>query len=130
MTKKTRKRDRKVIWYNPPYSKSVKTNVGAQFLKLIGKHFPRSHKLHKIFNRNSLKISYSCMKNMQQIIKAHNSKILKSDQSTNEKSCNCRSSSMISVLSGPNLTLELSTFDLLEKNKFFFSSTSGKSSKV
>ena len=28
---------------------------------------------------------------------------------------------MISVLSGPNLTLELSTSDLLEKNKFFFS---------
>ena len=26
---------------------------------------------------------------------------------------------MISVLSGPNLTLELSTSDLLEKNKFF-----------
>ena len=31
--RKKRKRDRKVIWYNPPYSKSVKTNVGAQFLK-------------------------------------------------------------------------------------------------
>ena len=29
------------------------------------------------------------MKNMQQIIKAHNSKILKSNQSTNQKSCNC-----------------------------------------
>ena len=39
-------------------------------------------------------------------------------------------SSMISVLSGPNLTLELSTSDLLEKNKFFFSSTSGESPKV
>ena len=30
-----------------------------------------------------------------------------------------QSSSMISVLSGTNLTLELSTSDLLEKNKFF-----------
>ena len=89
--RKKRKRDRKVIWYNPPYSKSVKTNVGAQFIKLIGKHFPRGHKLHKIFNRNNLKISYSCMRNMQQIIKAHNSKILKRSQSTtNKKSCNCR----------------------------------------
>ena len=65
-----------MIWYNPPYSKTVKTNVGAQFLKLIGKHFPRGHKLHKILNKNSLKISYSCMKNMLQIIKAHKSMIL------------------------------------------------------
>ena len=31
---------------------------------------------------------------------------------------NC--SSMVPVLSGPNLTLELSTFDLLKKTSFFF----------
>ena len=91
--RKKRKRGGKVIWFNLPYSKSVKTNVVAQFVKLIGKHFPRSDKLHKIFNRNRLKVSYSCMKNMQQIIKAYNSKILKSNQSTNEKSCNCRQKS-------------------------------------
>ena len=39
-------------------------------------------------------------------------------------------SSIESVLSGPNLTLELSTIGLPEKNKFFFSSSFGESSKI
>ena len=63
-----RKRKRKIIWFNPPYSKNVKTNVGKVFLKLLKKHFPTSHILHKIFNKNTVKISYSCMKNMNSVI--------------------------------------------------------------
>ena len=63
-----RKRKRKIIWFNPPYSKNVKTNVGNVFLKLPKKHFPTSHILHKIFNKNTVKISYSCMKNMNSVI--------------------------------------------------------------
>ena len=34
---------RKVIWFNPPYSSHVKTNVGKTFMKLIVKHFPKHH---------------------------------------------------------------------------------------
>ena len=34
---------RKVIWFNPPYSLYVKTNVGKLFLKLLDRHFPRAH---------------------------------------------------------------------------------------
>lgn len=48
-------RSRKIIWYNPPFSKNVKTNIGANFLKLISKHFPKGSKLHKIFNKNTAK---------------------------------------------------------------------------
>ena len=33
-----RKRSRKIIWFNPPYSKNVKTNIGKTFLMLINKH--------------------------------------------------------------------------------------------
>ena len=36
--KKQRKRN--IIWFNPPYSKHVKTNIGKIFLNLIKKHFP------------------------------------------------------------------------------------------
>ena len=32
---KKRKRNRKVIWFNPPYSDSAKTNIGGKFLNLI-----------------------------------------------------------------------------------------------
>ena len=63
-------------------------------LNLVTKHFPPGHKYHKIFNRNNLKISYSCMQNMEAIIKNHNKAILLSDsnkiKTTPSKSCNCR----------------------------------------
>ena len=72
-----RNRKRNVIWFNPPFCKSVETNVGQTFLRLVDKHFPRTHKYHKIFNRNTLKVSYSCMDNMENIIKQHNRKITK-----------------------------------------------------
>ena len=35
-----RSRKRNIIWFNPPFSKNVKTNVGKIFLGLIKKHFP------------------------------------------------------------------------------------------
>ena len=54
-------RSRKILWYNPPFSQSVKTNIGKEFFKIIEKHFPRGHKFHKILNRNTVKLSYSCM---------------------------------------------------------------------
>ena len=28
-------RNRKIIWFNPPYNESVKTNIGKHFLKLV-----------------------------------------------------------------------------------------------
>ena len=45
---KNRKRD--IIWYNPPFSKNVSTNIGRAFLKLLDAEFPKEHVLHKIFN--------------------------------------------------------------------------------
>ena len=82
-------RKRKIIWFNPPFSKNVSTNIGKKFLNLINKHFPPQNKLHKIFNRNTLKLSYSCTKNMGRIIKSHNKKITTTN--TSEKlDCNCR----------------------------------------
>jgi hypothetical protein len=63
--KKKRKKKRNVIWFNPPYSTNVTTDVGRQFLKLVDKCFPKGTKLHKIFNRNSLKVSYRTCPNMK-----------------------------------------------------------------
>ena len=39
-----KKRKRNIIWYNPPYSANVKTNIGKTFFKLLKKHFSRGHK--------------------------------------------------------------------------------------
>ena len=83
-------RKRKIVWFNPPYSRHVKTNIGKSFLKLVRKHFNHDHKYHKIFNKNTVKISYSCSTNVGNIIKGHNSKILNADKTPTQRPCNCR----------------------------------------
>ena len=59
-TSEKKKRKRKVIWFNPPFSLNVKTNVGKTFLRLVKRHFPKENPLHKILNKNTLKVSCSC----------------------------------------------------------------------
>ena len=86
-----KRRKRKIIWFNPPYSKSVQTNVAKKFLLLIDKHFPKIHKLHKIFNRNTVKVSYSTMQNFESVIRSHNNKILNPQEiDPEDHKCNCR----------------------------------------
>lgn len=67
----------------------MKSNVAKKFLKLLDKHFPPDNKLHKIFNRNTVKVSYSCTGNIEQVIKTHNNKIL-SPRNEETANCNCR----------------------------------------
>ena len=80
-----RKRNRKIIWLNPPLNLDVSTNVAKIFLNLIEKYFPRSSKLHKIFNTNTVKVSYSCTQNMSQIIKGHNKKIIQKEKTRDSR---------------------------------------------
>ena len=98
-TKSNKKsRSRKIIWFNPPYSQNVITNIGHKFFKLLQKHFPQGHKFHKLFNRNSIKLSYSCMPNIGRIIKSYNKKTLSVPPNTsNEKLCDCRDKSACPV---------------------------------
>ena len=88
-TPEKKKRKRKVIWFNPPFSLNVKTNVGKIFLRLVKRHFPKENPLHKIFNKNMLKVSYSCMGNIASVLSAHNKNILYPKKS--EFGFNCRS---------------------------------------
>ena len=95
--KRNRQRKRRLIWFNPPYNQAVTTNIGKKFLELIDTHFgkERPDKLHKIFNRHTIKLSYSCGQNIKNIIKAHNSKILKQTRQQNTQTerqnmCNCQ----------------------------------------
>ena len=50
---------RKIIWFNPLISLNVSTNIGKQCFSLLGKHVPKTHQLHELFNRNNVKVSYS-----------------------------------------------------------------------
>ena len=39
----------------PPFSRSVRSNIGIIFSRLLSKHFPRNHTMNKIFDRNTVK---------------------------------------------------------------------------
>ena len=94
------KRKRKITWFNPPFSQNVQTNVAKCFLKIIDKCFPADHKLHKIINRNTIKVSYSCMRNLKSIISQHNKNTIQQheenkthpqrDSIAPTTDCNCR----------------------------------------
>ena len=71
-----RKRNRKIIWFNPPFNLNVSTNVAKIFLNLIEKHFPPFKQITQNFKQNTVKVSYSCTQNMSQLIKGHNKKII------------------------------------------------------
>ena len=90
LTKKKNRR-RNTTWFNPPFSLNVKSNVGKDFLKLIETAFPPSNPLHKLFTRQTLKLSYKCMPSMAQAISRHNAQLLKGDQQLpSHPACNCR----------------------------------------
>ena len=75
--------------FNPPYCKNVVTKVGHYFLKLLDNYFPLHQKLHKIFNRNAVKVSHSCTKNKINL-SCHNKKVLHQNRTCpNERKCNC-----------------------------------------
>ena len=69
-------------------------------MKLIDKHFKHNNILHKIFNRKTLKISYSSSKNIFQIINNHNKEIIKefhdrtnnnnNNNNSKQNECNCK----------------------------------------
>ena len=63
-TNKKNTQKHKIIWFNPPYCRSVKTNVRRIFLQLVKKHFPKGNSLNKIFSKNTVKVSYSCIGNI------------------------------------------------------------------
>ena len=92
---KKSKRKRKIIWYNPPFNLLTKTNLGKEFFKILDSSFPKGHPLHTTFNRNTVKLSYSCLPNMQSKISSHNKKILYNRQDNPPKgveNCSCPSS--------------------------------------
>ena len=89
---KKRQRKRRVIWWNPPYSTNVKTNVGKLFFKAMQKHFGKDNPLSKVFNKNTLKMSYRTVPNFKKLISSHNTKLLKGD--VEDPPWNCQKSKL------------------------------------
>jgi hypothetical protein len=73
-TNRRRTRTRKVIYFNPPYSINVKTNIGETFLRLIDYHFPPESPLHPLIIQ----------------IAKHNFNILNQEKLDPPPTCNCQ----------------------------------------
>ena len=87
-----RKRRRKVIWFNPPWSQNIKTDIIGRFLTLVRKHFKKGSTLYHLFNTKKLKASYSTGPNMKQLIASHNCKVLlkaEGREPPTSYGCNC-----------------------------------------
>ena len=57
--------------------------------------FSEENPLHKLFNKNTLKVSYSCIGNVASVLSADNRNIL--FQKKSEFGCNCRAKTDISL---------------------------------
>ena len=86
---KSKNRRRKQSFFNPPFNMNIKTNIGAKFLRLIDDCFPPRHPLRKIFNRNTIKLSYRCTPNIGKVISARNAKLLADPPAQDDKTCSC-----------------------------------------
>ena len=65
-----------IIWFHPPFSFNVSTNIDRTFFSVLGKNFTKSHQLHKLFNRSKAKVSYSSLPNFESVINGHNKNVL------------------------------------------------------
>ena len=74
----------------PPIQQKHQHQYRTQFLALVDKHVPKDYKLRKIFNHNTIKISYSCMNNTKQIIDNHNKRILNSSKHIKDTAANTK----------------------------------------
>ena len=85
---------RKVTWSNPSFNINVATHVAKMFLTFIGEHFPKDKRVSKIFNRNTIKVSYSCLPNVEQTISNNNNRLLqlhrRKESTQDSKLCNYR----------------------------------------
>ena len=61
---------RKILWFIPLFSDKLE----KEFLRLSKKNFPLLSILYKIFNKNNVKLNYSCMLNVENLINKSNTK--------------------------------------------------------
>ena len=92
-----RKGSRNILWLNPRLSSNVQTNIGKLFLRLLEKHFLKHDKYYKLFKRNNIKISYSCIQNMVSVTQNINTNILKDPAAPTGKECSCQQKSNCSL---------------------------------
>ena len=86
-------------------------------LIVMQKNFPNHHHLHKIFNLNTIKLSYNCMSNMSSFIKQHNHIILSLPPNSEERLCNCKNNNNCSLAGSCLKTCIVYRADVIKQNE-------------
>ena len=68
----------------------VRIPLGSIFQMKPKKYFQKNHKYHNIFNKNNMKVSYSCMDNRIKIINSHNKYVASKKDQANQNLFNCQ----------------------------------------
>ena len=78
---------------------NVATNIGKNFFSVLNEYFPQNSKLFKIINKNTIKLSYSCMVNMKQKIDNHNRKLMSNGRERDEftRTCSCQGKTLCPI---------------------------------
>ena len=58
------------------FSKKREKKLGKRVFKLLKRHFSKRHKMSKVFNKDTVKLSYSCCRNISSKIYSNNRRIL------------------------------------------------------
>ena len=92
-----RNRNRRCLWFNPPFNLAAHGNITKMFYSIIARAFPTGHEyLCTLFNRRNMKLAYCSTPNIQSILARHNQKVLKDfedQQLPPQNLCNCRDKS-------------------------------------
>ena len=131
--KRKKRRRRKIIYFQPPFSLTIKTPIGKLFLKLVKKHFSTDNPLHKVLNFRCLKLSYCCLNNIKAEIAANNRRVRSGNsEKMDQKFCNCRSKTDPCPLDKKCLTTNLvyrADIQSSEQDHRIYIGTSGNSFK-
>ena len=93
-----RNRKRQIIWFNPPFNLQTKTKIGKLFLNLQKLANYSTSNCIGLFNRTNVKISYSCMPNMNSYTYVHDHKVLNDKPNKpGMNNCDCRNKDTCSL---------------------------------
>ena len=87
-----RNRARKILWFSLPYNIAIANKLGKEFFTLWKKKFSPSNNRYKIFSKNTVKLTNSCMPNMANLINKSNTKkaLIRPNVNMNVKCIKCR----------------------------------------
>ena len=119
----------KVLWINCQLNSTVSTNVARTFLRLICTHFPCSHKVNKVFNKSTIKVSCSCLEGTTKKLKGMTQKSPKAIQKNSNIITAESQKNALSTLVWANVIYKCTSWTKCNSKEVYLGLTEGKLKK-